>query len=326
MSGRVRFGVVGCGAIATLHQLPALRRSPEVELMAVVDVDRAWAGTVARRFGAPAAYDSAASLAGCVDAAVVATPNHTHADIGCALLAAGVHVLCEKPLATTGVDAARMFATAERVGTRLMAAHCLRFSPNMAMLQQLVRSGALGAPVAMRAGIGGPYEVSARRTEFRKQRCFAGGGVLVDLGVHLIDLAIWMAGAVPVVAGYESTTATGWEVETDVDVALEFPDGGRAVLAASYTHALDAVFTVRGPDGWASAPLYRPHALTVFSQRAKSCRAAGVQELRLPRHSMYDGQLAHFCERLRSGAPFGVRPEEVRAVIRTIDDCYARAA
>jgi predicted dehydrogenase len=319
----IRFGVVGCGAIATLHQLPALRRAPGVDLAAVVDVDASWAGAVARRFGAAAAYGAPEDLIGRVDAALVATPNATHAEITCALLAGGVHVLCEKPMATTGADAARMLDAAERCGMRLMAAHCLRFSPNLAKLQQIVADGWLGEVIEMRAGIGGPYERSARRTDFRRDKRRAGGGVLVDLGVHLIDLAVWIGGEAPATIAYDAATAAGWKVETDIEVALGFPSGSRAVLAASFTRALDASFTVRGRDGWAQASLYRPGELTLFSRRSRVCRTAGVQRLRLPPSSMYERQIAHFCTAVRSGEPFCVRPDQVRAVIAAIDRCYA---
>lgn len=319
---RMRIGVVGCGAISTLYQLPALRRVADVELVAVVDTDAAWAGTVARRFEARESFADPAALVGRVDAALIATPNHTHADIACALLGAGVHVLCEKPLATTRTEVERMLDAAARGGTRLMAAHCLRFSPNLAMLEHVVADGWLGELTAISGSIGGPYDTSSRRTDFRRQKRLAGGGVLVDLGVHLVDLAVWMAGAAPTAVAYDDSTAPGWEVETDVEVVLDFPNSSRATLNASFTHALDASLTVRGRDGWATASLYRPTDLTLFSTRARVCRAAGVQQIRVPDVSMYDRQIEHFCAGVRSGAEFRVRPSEVRAVIDVIERCY----
>src|SRR5262249_11546983 len=136
----LRFGIVGCGAVVTLHQLPACRRSPALRIEAVVDRDRAWAAQVASRAGIPQSFDDPRRLLGAVDAVLVATPNTTHADISCELLDAGVHVLCEKPLATCGADADRMLHTARRGSARLMAAQCLRFSPNIDMLHEMLRA------------------------------------------------------------------------------------------------------------------------------------------------------------------------------------------
>lgn len=319
---RFRIGVVGCGAIVTLHQLPALRRCPRVDVVAVTDVDAKHARRVADRFGVPDAFADHEALIGRVDAALVATPNATHADIACSLLTAGVHVLCEKPLATARADADRMLAAAEAGGARLMAAHCLRFSPNLALLHEMVSDGLLGRLERIEGGIGGAYEVSARRTEFRRERRLSGGGVLVDLGVHLIDLAVWLAETPPARVAYHATARDGWPVETDAEVAVEFGDGVTANIAASFSRPLENTLTVRGTDGWAAASLYRPTELELFSTRARMCRRAGFQRLLLPDDSMYDRQIAHFCDALESGAPFLVGDDHVRRTLDVIERCY----
>jgi predicted dehydrogenase len=319
---RLRFGVVGCGAIATLYQLPALRRCPQLELVGVVDTDVAWARRVARRFGARDAFADYRDLIGRVDAALVATPNHTHADITCALLEGGAHVLCEKPMAGTRAEVERMIDTSARTGARLMAAHCLRFSPNFAMLKQAISAGWLGEIREISGGIGAPYQAGAQRTDFRRQKRLAGGGVLIDLGTHLIDMALWLTGGRPVGVTYEATRAPGWEVETDVEVALDLGAAGRAMLAASFTRMLEGAVTVRGTAGWAMAPLYRPADLTVFSSAARVCRRAGVQQLQLADESMYDRQIAHFCDAVRSGGELLIGADDVRAVIGVIERCY----
>ncbi len=321
MSQRLRFGVVGCGAISTVYQLPALSRSAALQLVALVDRDHEWAGKVAARFHVPEFYADHRALAGRVDAALVATPNMTHADIVCGLLEDGIHVLCEKPMATTRVDVDRMLHVSARTGARLMAAHCLRFSPNLEMLKRLVSLEWLGPVMEISAGIGGGYD--AGRTDFRRQRRLSGGGVLVDLGIHLIDLAIWIAGEAVQSVSYDGHAAHGWEVETDAEVALGFSGGARATLAASFTHPLEPAFTVRGQDGWASAPLYRSAELTCFSRRARVCERSGVQRIMLSETTMYDHQIAHFCDALLSGKPFTVRPDEVRAAVDVVERCYA---
>jgi predicted dehydrogenase len=318
----LRFGVVGCGAIATQHQIPALRRARDATLAAVVDVDGGWAAEVARRFAVPIAHTDAGALVGRVDAVVLATPNRTHADLAALFLGAGVHVLCEKPMATTRADAERMFDAAARGGARLMAGQCLRFSANIAFLSAIVAEGWLGEIGEIDAAIGAPYGDSAHRTDFRRQKQSAGGGALVDLGVHVVDLALALAGGAPLDVLYDASTEPGWEVETDAEVVLAFPTGPRAVLTASFTRWIDAALTVRGTDGWASASLYRSTDLQLFRRSARICRAAGVQELRLPAIDMYDAQLAHFCACVRSGAPFRITADQVRAAMDVIDRCY----
>jgi len=322
----LRFGVVGCGAIVTLHQLPALRRCPSLRLVGLVDRDREWAAKVAKRSGVPAAFDDYRQLIGKVDAVLVATPNTTHAAIACELLEHGVHVLCEKPLATTGEEVERMLAAAAGGGGRLMTAHCLRFSPQFEMLKAFVDAGWIGPVELVSASIGGPYEGVARRTDFRRQRALSGGGVLMDLGVHVLDLAVWIAGREPAHVEYAGSFASGWEVETDAEVGLRFPGDGHASLQASFSTPLGNSFIVRGARGWARASLYVPTELTVFAEDARICRRAGMQILQLEDRNMYDAQIAHFCRAVATGEPFRVRDAEVRATIGVIDSCYGRMA
>ena len=323
---RLRVGVIGCGAISTLYQLPALRRCARLDLVAVADVDGAWAAKVARRFGAAESHADYRALVGRVDAVLVATPNTTHADIACDLLGHGIHVLCEKPMATSRADVDRMFAAAQRGGARLMAAHCLRFNPNLAFLKRAIDAGWLGTIRSMSGAIGGPYDAGAQRTDFRRQRRLSGGGVLIDLGIHLIDLMVWLAGEAPLEVAYESSAGEGWEVERNAEVALRFGGGGSASLTASFSRFMDSALVVRGESGWARAPLYTPTRLTFFSSRARPCRRDGAQELVLPDASMYDSQIDHFCRAVQSGEGFLVRPDEVRASIGVVESCYLTEA
>jgi predicted dehydrogenase len=322
----LRFGIVGCGAIVTVNQLPALQRCGALTLVGLVDRDREWAAQLARRAGVPSAYDDHRRLIGAVDAVLVATPNTTHADIVCDFLSAGVHVLCEKPLGTTAAEVERMLGAAARSGARLMTAHCLRFSPNLEMLKTVVDAGWIGQVRRVQATIGGPYEGVARRTDFRRQRTLSGGGVLMDLGIHVLDLTVWLAGRAPVAVEYAGTNADGWEVETEAEVALRFPDDARASLQASFSAQQGNSLTVRGTRGWARASLYMTTELTLFAEEARICRRAGLQTLQLRDRNMYDAQIAHFCRAVASGAPFRVREAEVRATIDVIDACYGRMA
>jgi predicted dehydrogenase len=321
---RVRFGVVGCGALSTLHQLPALKRSPLVELVAVVDRDEQWAAKVARRFGAPRSYGDCRMLVGQVDAALIATPNTTHAELASRLLREGIHVLCEKPVATSLEDLDRICEAAGEGDARFMGAHCARFAANKGMLKRILDEGWLGSLEEISGGLGGPYEVSQRRTDFRRDRHLSGGGVLVDLGVHLIDLALWMAGGNPEVVGYDSSQAPGWEVETDAEVALKFPTGVRAALTCSFTHTLSPTLLVRGTEGWAHVPMYATGSLVVQSHRARVSQRSGMQELVLSDAPVFEHQIEHFCRAILDGSEFLVRDDEVRTGIEVIERCYSR--
>jgi predicted dehydrogenase len=319
---KLRVGVVGCGAVVTLHHLPAFTRCERIELVALADRDLDWAKKVAQKVGAAECYDDYAKLIGRVDAVLLATPNTSHVTIGSRLLEAGVHVLCEKPMATTSADVDRMFAAAAMGGARLMAAQSTRFNANVTKLKHVLAAGWLGRLETMTASLGSAYDVAERRTEFRRDAGLAGGGVVMDLGIHLIDVAVWLAGEGPSYVGYDAACAPGWNLETDADVALEFPSGGRANFSVSYTHGCDPTLTVRGSEGWASASLYVPSQLTLFSERARVCRMAGSQRLTLDDRESYQLQIDHFADAILSNRPFVVQPNETRTGIEIIERCY----
>src|SRR5262245_29744884 len=322
----LRFGIVGCGGFSTIYLLPALRRCSRLQLAAVVDHDRTWALKVARRFRVPTSYTDYHDLIGRVDAVLIATPNTTHADIACTLLQHGIHVLCEKPLATTRADVERMFSMSAQSGARLMAAYGLRFSPNVSMLKRIIAAQWLGSVHGLTAEIGGRYEEGEQRTDFRKHRRLSGGGVLIDLGIHLIDLALWLSEELPVSVEYESAAAPGWEVESEAEVALDFPGGSRATLTCSFTHAPTNTMVVQGSAGWVRVPLYEPTHLTLFSERARVCQTSGVQRLVFPGiyTGMYDRQIEHFCEAVMTGKEFIIQAAEVSAALDIIERCYQR--
>ena len=319
---RLRFAVVGCGAVATQYHLPAIVRSPQARLVAVVDSDLGWAVSVARRFGVGFASADYRDLPGRVDAALIATPNSTHAEISCYLLDHGVHVLCEKPVATTATDARRMFSTAKASSARLMAGQSRRFSPQVQFLRQLFGHGYLDRTGTLTASLGGVYGSWPPRTDFRLKRDLAGGGVMMDLGAHLIDVALWLFDDSPVHVDYYESETREWGIEDDAELILAFRGGGRALLAMSYTHGMRGALTYTGPDGWVKTGVNN-NILEFYLDRSRLCRIAGVQQPVLDSTSPYVAQLEHFCTAVRSGEPFLVRSGQVILGLEVIEACYA---
>lgn len=322
MMDRLRFAVVGCGAVATQYHLPAIVRSPQARLVAVVDSNLGWAKSVARHFGVGFASADYRDLPGRVDAALIATPNLTHAEISCYLLDHGVHVLCEKPVATTATDARRMFSTAEASSARLMAGQSRRFSPQIQFLRQLFWRGYLNKTGTLMASLGEVYGSWPSRTDFRLKRDLAGGGVMMDQGVHLIDMALWLFDDRPVHVDYYETETRDWGIEDDAELTLTFRGGGHALLAMSYTHGMRGTLTYTGPDGWVKAGV-NSNIFEFYLDHSRLCRIAGVQEPVLDSTSPYVAQLEHFCASVRSGEPFLVRSDQVILGLEVIEACYA---
>ena len=188
---RTRIGVIGAGAIAQTAHLPVLSKMRGAELVAIVDNDRVKARALADRFEVPNAFTDIEDLLESVeiDAVVVTTPNHLHEPHILRALAARVHVLCERPLALTSRGVERILAAATRAGRHVMVANNHRFRSDVQALDSFLRGGELGRVVGIRAGA-----YLMKRTEgWRHRRAEAGGGVFLEQGLPLLDLALWLA-------------------------------------------------------------------------------------------------------------------------------------
>jgi UDP-N-acetylglucosamine 3-dehydrogenase len=134
----VRVALVGCGTAAEYYHLPALMSEVGADALWFVDPDVERARELAASAGAPPSHAVADASSATVDAAVVATPSHLHAEIASGLLESGVHVLCEKPLATPAADARRVADAATRSGNVLAVGHFRRFFATTPLVADLL--------------------------------------------------------------------------------------------------------------------------------------------------------------------------------------------
>jgi predicted dehydrogenase len=209
-----RVAVIGAGAFGHNH-CRVVHESVRAQLAAIVDADAARAAEAAARYQTIALTD-ARELPGKVDAAIIAAPTTVHADIGCHLLAAGVDVLVEKPIAIDLAAADRLVETAARAGRILQVGHLERFNPAVLVLEQRVTL---------------PLFFEIHRMNLFSPRSLD-VDVVLDLMIHDVDLVLGFAGAEP-----EEIRAAGISILSDkVDIAnvrLQFPNGCVANLTAS---------------------------------------------------------------------------------------------
>ncbi len=194
-SRTVEVGVVGCGAIAQLVHLPNLAELEGVNIAAVCDVNRAKAALVGERFQAAKVFASLEDLLAQdrVDAVIVCTPNHFHAEHAEAALRAGKHVLCERPLGTTREQVSTTLGMARESGRCLMVANNHRFRPDAWALRRFVSAGELGEIFHIHSSWQRRRARRPRVSEWRMSR-EQGGGVLMDLGVTNLDACLWLVG------------------------------------------------------------------------------------------------------------------------------------
>lgn len=191
---KLRIGIVGLGFIGTQKHLVGLSQHfDRCEIVGFCDLEIEKAETARAEFGSADSYTTTNYLDlvndPSIDVIHVCSWNVTHCEISCAALEAGKHVLCEKPMAVTGADARKMLETAERTGKKLSVGFQYRFRKDAQFLRKAVDEGRLGeiyvatAHAVRRKGV----PIWGAFTDKSKQ----GGGPLIDLGGHAIDLALW---------------------------------------------------------------------------------------------------------------------------------------
>ena len=195
MSDPIRIGLIGAGAVVQVAHLPVLKKLKNVELAAICDTDIPKARALATRFGIPDVFDDIEDLLEHqrVDALLIATPNHLHESHIMAALAAGAHVLVEKPLALGPVAAQKIAKATEKRDRVVMVGMTHRYRPDAQAVRSFVQSGELGEIDSIRSSwhVARPARVALG---WRQRRDEAGGGVMLDLGLTMLDLCFWLAG------------------------------------------------------------------------------------------------------------------------------------
>jgi predicted dehydrogenase len=278
---RPRLAVVGAGVFGENH-LRVISQCAEAELTAVVDADPQKAWQAARRYGCQA-LSHWSELAGKVDAAIVATPTLTHAEVGCGLLGAGMHVLVEKPIAADMAEAEALCEAAKSNGRVLQVGHLERFNP--AVL-------ALGRVVTL------PLFFEIHRMSVFAPRSLD-VDVVLDLMVHDLDIVLALVRQMP-----EEVRAAGIRILSEkVDIAnvrLMFPGGCVANFTASRV-STEKVRKLRlfQPHQYVSIDYARQDGV-VFSVNEN--RQVGFQPLAVEKREPLAAQLDDFL-----GAVMGAR-------------------
>ena len=312
-SRMLRVVVAGAGFMGATHA-PRWAAQEDVRVVGVYSRSLARAAGVAEPLGARATDDLAALLQMDADAVDICLPTDRHPEVACSALAAGRHVVCEKPIALRIDDAERMAAAARAADRLLLVAHVVRFWPEYARLFELVRDGAIGRPtsaVAQRLQEGPGWAADSATTYAHT------GGQVVDLQIHDDDYLMWLFGMPRQVFAQGSqrhmlTTFAFDGVTATAEAAADMPPG----------YPFTSTVRVRGEGG-----------VLEYVFRAGGARpdeaGGGVSELTLHRPGRpaervavapgdpYTTQIAHFAECLRRGAPSTVvTPESATRALR----------
>lgn len=332
--------VIGTGWIAEHGHMPAYKKAG-VEVIAVSDVIEERAQAVAASYGVPSAYAGWREMLATEkpDVVSVCVPNVYHAEITLAALAAGAHVLCEKPIATSVDEARSMFAAAAENRRFLMADQNTRFKPENQRLMRAIGEGLVGdiyhveSVYERRLGIPGWGSFTKKSASF--------GGALCDIGVHALDLAQWLMGN-PAPVSVSATVGAhfgsrpeiaalrddAWDAATfDVDdfaaVFVRYETGASVILRSSWAaHIAEPKEYIRiwGTEGGLTND---PPTLFSFREGKDTDDALETTGEKTPG---WNEAVAHFIDVVRGDAEPMVREEQTMNVQRMINAAYESGA
>lgn len=249
---RVRYAVVGLGHIAQVAILPGFAHARQnSELTALVTGDPAKARQLSRKYCVEAVYSykeyEKCLTSGTIDAVYIALPNSMHRTYSVAASKAGIHVLCEKPMALDEKQCAEMISAAAKSGTKLMVAYRLHFTKANLQAVKILKSGKLGTSRVFNS----TFTMQVRKDNIRLKRSL-GGGPLWDIGIYCINASRYLLRAEPEeVFAFDAASKDSRfkEIEESVSAILKYPQGRLAAFTCSFGASDVSSYEVVGTKG-----------------------------------------------------------------------------
>lgn len=229
MSKKLKWGVIGSGGIAKRRTIPeGIIKARNAQLSAVFDINKQVNAEVAREYGAEEAAGINELLDADIDAVYIATPAHVHAEQVRACAEAGKNVLCEKPLGMTVAEAEGMIELCQQKGIKLGCAFMMRFVSQHQKALQLIKESRLGKPVYARAQLSCWYPPI--KGAWRQNPATGGGGSLIDMGGHCIDLLEMFFGRISRISCFINNSVHDYKSEDSATAMLFFENGALATV------------------------------------------------------------------------------------------------
>ncbi len=342
MSNPLKVGVIGVGGIAGSH-FPGWKASPDAELVGMADPVAAVLERVAKEHGITKTYEKPEDLIADPDIDIIdiCTPSAYHAPLAIAALNAGKHVICEKPLAPTPDDINAMIEARDKSGKYLMTAQHFRFQTDTQGLKKEIESGVLGDIYHARSWMLRRNWLPVRPGFIYKKN--SGGGPCIDIGVHILDLTLWMMGHPKPVAVSGVTqdklsrlpgafSAWGGDIPQDMDVEefasafVRFDNGASLILEVSWmlhheTQTEDMQMWLYGTQGGSHWPSNKILTANNETKRTRDTQLAPIGKGMEP----HAAECVAFADAIANGKPSPVPAEQSRDVQLILNGLYESA-
>lgn len=256
----IRLGIVGCGYVTTMSHLPATQQSHEFQVTGLVDLRPDLSSPLAELYQVPVVSTDYRDLFDKVDAVIVAVPHEMHAPVAIDFLSRGIHVLVEKPMATSVEECQLMIQAAKSSGAKLAVGLMRRFYDNSQLVKRMIDSGLLGRVRQFDA-----QEVVLfdhfKASPFSVQPPY--GGVLFDTGPHTLDLLLWWFGDFARLNYWDDARGG---VEANCKIEIETTQGVAGVVELSRTRRLENTIKIECERGCIKYSTLNPDRITIESE------------------------------------------------------------
>jgi predicted dehydrogenase/nucleoside-diphosphate-sugar epimerase len=327
--------VIGCGAITKGFHLPVLAGHEGVRVVALIDRDTTRAAELAHTYGIPTVLGDDSTLSrDWVDGVVICTPPAHHARCTIELASRGLHVFVEKPMAVVAADAQAMVEAAERHEVVLAAGYFRRLFPSARLLRAAIDAGTLGQPLGFDFEEGDEY-TWALATLSNLRRDQGGGGVLIDIGSHVLDLLLYAFPGEWELLEYRDNARGG--IETDCEIRLKLTNGNRPVegrVELSRTRKLRSTLRVKCEYGTLELRTGERYQLAVIphigrladtatgNDRPLRVQASWADEPETQGYEAYRAEIDDWLTAIRTGGSPQLSGESATRVVSLIEACY----
>ncbi len=311
----VRVALIGAGAISSAYSL-ALEAMDQMNLVGVADVNPQAASDLAEKHNC-ASFECFEKMCDETkpEAVIVCTPPATHREIAVSLMDRSIHVLCEKPLATTPEDAWTMIRAAQSNEVIFTMASKFRFVPDVAKTRELLSEGILGDIILFENSFTGVVDMSTR---WNSDPALSGGGVLIDNGTHSVDIMRFLLGPLSEIRAVEGKRLQSMNVEDTVHIFVKSVEGvvGSIDLSWSLSKGLPNFINIFGSNGTLHVG-WRESKYKLNGDDDWTVFGTGYDKV-----AAFRNQLVNFAGAIRGIEPLVIGPADAIASVYTIEAAY----
>ena len=334
---KVKWGVLGAGGIADRRTLPGMMVAENAELVAVMEINAEFAEKLRAKYNAKRAYTDYKALIADpeVECVYIASPVTCHKDQVIAAAQAGKHVLCEKPISLSLAECEEVRAACEKAGILSATGFMMRYHAFHQKMKQLIADGKLGQVVSARAQLTCWYpEIPGA---WRQDKKLSGGGALIDMGVHCIDLIEYITGGKTVkTVGFNDTKTFSYNVDDSSNILIKLDNGVTGYVDSHFNLPDDAAFcrlefygtkgsllaegTIGQVEGGTVKAVFSGDDAGYAAEQNRT--QSGAVELTAEFGNMYTKEIESFSDSILNGTPVQVPLTDAIHIQKVVEAAY----